>query len=183
MRLNRLILRIGGLLMLLTLLCMGVALADDLSDFTFSVDGEAVTVVAYNGSASSVKVPDWYEGLKVLHIGANAFRGNTTLETVYLPSHLKSIGSGAFAECPMLKNTITYDAAAEPPAEDERTPGDVNEDGKINSRDALAVLKHAAGQEVNINTANADVNADGKINSRDALAILKYAAGQDVTLK
>ena len=65
----------------------------------------------------------------------------------------------------------------------KRVPGDVNEDGKINSRDALAVLKHAAGQEVNINTANADVNADGKINSRDALAILKYAAGQDVTLK
>lgn len=65
----------------------------------------------------------------------------------------------------------------------KRVPGDVNEDGKVNSRDALAVIKYAAGQDVRINTANADVNADSRINSRDALAIIKYAAGQDVILK
>ena len=64
-----------------------------------------------------------------------------------------------------------------------RLPGDVNGDGKVNSRDALAIIKYAAGQDVKINLANADVNADGKVNSRDALAIIKYAAGQDIILK
>ena len=80
--------------------------------------------------------------------------------------------NGTYATC----EVTVYDP-------DARVPGDVNEDGKINSRDALAVLRYAAGQDVSINTANADVNEDGKINSRDALAILRYAAGQDVVLK
>lgn len=64
-----------------------------------------------------------------------------------------------------------------------RVPGDLNEDGKINSRDALAIIRYVVGQSVSINAANADVNADGKINSRDALAIIRYVVGQDVTLK
>ena len=80
--------------------------------------------------------------------------------------------NGTYATC----EVTVYDP-------DARVPGDVNEDGKINSRDALAILRYAAGQDVSINTANADVNEDGKINSRDALAILRYAAGQDVVLK
>lgn len=184
MRLIRLIPRISMLLMLLVLLLIGTALADDLSDFTFSVGEDAVTVVSYNGSASTVTVPDWYQGKRVYHIGANAFRGNATMQTVYLPSDLRTIGAGAFAECLLLKDICVYEPAATPPAEEtDRLPGDVNNDGKVNSRDALAVIKYAAGQDVTIITANADVNGDGKINSRDALAIIKYAAGQDVTLK
>jgi len=183
MRLNRLLPRIGGLLILLMLMSVGIAMADDLSDFTFSINGDSVTLVSYNGSASSVKVPDWYQGLKVRHVGANAFRGNTTLETVYLPSHLASIGSGAFAGCSSLKNILNYTAASEPPAEETRLAGDANEDGKINSRDALTIVRYTVGQDVKINLSNADVNADGKINSRDALAIVRYTVGQDVTLK
>lgn len=65
----------------------------------------------------------------------------------------------------------------------DRVPGDVNGDGKINSRDALSIIKYASGQDLNINLNNADVNADGKVNSRDALVIIKYASGQDVELK
>lgn len=80
--------------------------------------------------------------------------------------------NGAYTTC----EVTVYDPNA-------RVPGDVNEDGKINSRDALAVIRYAVGQSVSINTANADVNADSKINSRDALAIIRYAVGQDVVLK
>ena len=183
MRHNRLAFRIGGLLLMMLLMCMGAALADDVSDFTFSINGDEVTVVSYNGSASSVKVPDWYQGKKVVRIGAYAFRGNKTMETVFLPSHLVSIGSGAFAQCPMLKNILNYTAASAPPVEETRLAGDANEDGKINSRDALTIVRYTVGQGVKINLSNADVNADGKINSRDALAIVRFTVGQDVTLK
>lgn len=53
--------------------------------------------------------------------------------------------------------------------------GDVNGDGKINSEDALAVLKYDVriAQEVFVEEA-ADVNKDGKVNSEDALDILKH---------
>lgn len=56
--------------------------------------------------------------------------------------------------------------------------GDVNNDGRIDSADALAVLKYSVGSENKVFFAqSADVNGDGKINSSDALAILKVSVG------
>lgn len=54
--------------------------------------------------------------------------------------------------------------------------GDVNCDGKINSDDAVLILKHAVGYtDNNFNIRFADINNDGKVNSDDAVEILKYA--------
>jgi len=61
--------------------------------------------------------------------------------------------------------------------------GDVNLDGKVNSNDALMVLKYTVGQKVSINKNYADLNADKKINSSDALAILKTCVGLNKTSK
>lgn len=57
--------------------------------------------------------------------------------------------------------------------------GDVNGDGKVNARDARAILRHAAGLlgEGEINLDAADYNGDGRVNARDARAILRRAAG------
>ena len=55
------------------------------------------------------------------------------------------------------------------------TWGDVNGDGKVNSTDAVLILRYAAQLGVDIDTAAADVNGDGKINSTDAVLILRYA--------
>ena len=58
--------------------------------------------------------------------------------------------------------------------------GDANDDGKINSADALCVLQYSVGTSVKgFNKANADVNGDGKINSADALKILRITVGLD----
>ena len=59
--------------------------------------------------------------------------------------------------------------------------GDVNGDGKVNARDARAVLRYIAGllEEGEIDEDAADYNGDGKINARDARAILRYIAGLD----
>lgn len=58
--------------------------------------------------------------------------------------------------------------------------GDVNNDGKINSSDALLVLKYSAGNKITgtFDKVKADVNFDGKINAADANYILKIASGQ-----
>ena len=60
--------------------------------------------------------------------------------------------------------------------EDTVTWGDVNGDGKVNSTDAVLILRYAAQLGVDIDTAAADVNGDGKINSTDAVLVLRYAA-------
>ena len=58
--------------------------------------------------------------------------------------------------------------------------GDLNNDAKVNSGDALAVLKHSVGSALltGDNLIFGDVNADSKINSADALLILQYAVGR-----
>ena len=56
--------------------------------------------------------------------------------------------------------------------------GDVNGDGKVNSSDALAVLKSSTGI-ITLSSAQktaADVNGDGAVNVIDAMLIARYAA-------
>ena len=55
-------------------------------------------------------------------------------------------------------------------------PGDMDNDGILSAKDALAILKHSAGAEKGANPLFADINGDGIINSKDALAILKISA-------
>lgn len=58
--------------------------------------------------------------------------------------------------------------------------GDVNGDGKINSGDAMLILKYMVGQGDDLfetQIKNADVNLDEQVNSSDALLILRYAIG------
>ena len=58
------------------------------------------------------------------------------------------------------------------------TLGDVDNNGKIQAVDALAVLRHVAKIETLDDTASlaADVDCDGKVKAVDALAILSYVA-------
>ena len=57
----------------------------------------------------------------------------------------------------------------------------MNGDGRINARDARALLRYLAGltEEGEIDLTAADYNGDGKINARDARAILRFIAGLD----
>ena len=73
------------------------------------------------------------------------------------------------------------------PSENKPTPtpapsyklGDVNSDGKINSVDALEILRYTTGLVTfNANQLKAgDLNRDNKVNSNDALIVLSIATG------
>ncbi|MCI7759915.1 MAG: dockerin type I repeat-containing protein, partial [[Eubacterium] saphenum] len=58
-------------------------------------------------------------------------------------------------------------------------PGDVNNDGIINAKDSLAILKQFLGMETLTNSAVADFNGDGFVNSKDSLEILKKYLGME----
>lgn len=80
---------------------------------------------------------------------------------------------------PTFKNYSTTPAPTPTPAPSYKL-GDVNSDGKINSTDALAILKYATGSvKFNSNQLKAgDLNRDGKVNSNDALIVLNITTGK-----
>ncbi len=58
--------------------------------------------------------------------------------------------------------------------------GDVNNDGKTNSTDALLILRNAVGfNEKEFDKYRADLNNDGTVNSSDALRVLQISVGLD----
>ena len=59
------------------------------------------------------------------------------------------------------------------------TKGDVNNDGKVCSNDAILTLRIAAGlmEPTDYQKQAADMNGDGRIRSNDAILILRIAAG------
>lgn len=58
--------------------------------------------------------------------------------------------------------------------------GDVNNDNKVDSKDAVLILKsyaeNLAGVKTDIDKSVADVNGDGNVDSKDAVIVLKYYA-------
>lgn len=96
-------------------------------------------------------------------------------------SSIYSIGNGfkalkpGYARVNVKSNDGTINAQIKVYVGGGCTKGDVNGDGKINSFDALLVLRNSV-QMNELDTAEksaADINSDGKINSLDALIILQ----------
>lgn len=74
-----------------------VALKCDEANRTYTVTGLLA------GAGADVVIPENYKGLPVTKIADEAFRGNTTLQTVEIPTTITEIGNYAFAECTALK--------------------------------------------------------------------------------
>ena len=84
-----------------------------------------------------------------------------------------------------IKDTITVTVMVEA---SETAKGDINDNGKINTGDAILILRYAAGEDIlsqlGISEAEfferADINGNGKVNTGDAILILRYAAGEEI---
>lgn len=60
------------------------------------------------------------------------------------------------------------------------TPGDINDDGKLNNKDATRLMQYLSGWNVDVIPEALDVNGDGKLNNKDVTRLLKYLSGWDV---
>ncbi len=77
-------------------------------DFTYTTSSDSdhtyATITKYNGTATSVIIPDTIGGYPVESIGASAFTGNASLVKVEIPDAVKSIGNYAFQNCTKLSD-------------------------------------------------------------------------------
>lgn len=62
------------------------------------------------------------------------------------------------------------------------TPGDINGDSKVNSKDVTRLMQYLAHWDVEVNEALLDVNGDDKVNSKDASRLMQYLAHWDVAI-
>lgn len=96
---------------------------------------------------------------------------------------ITAVAPGTTLVAAMLENGATAFCLVNVYDPNARLPGDVNEDGAVDAKDALIIMQYDAGWPVLINGWQGDVNADGSTNLADALMIFQHDAGFDVQLK
>ena len=90
---------------ILILLCVAfVPTVVNADPLTYKIEGETVTVVDCDESASGeLAIPSVYNGKPVTSIGDQAFYDCSSLRSVTIPDSVTSIGDGAFDNCSRLK--------------------------------------------------------------------------------
>lgn len=63
-----------------------------------------VEIITYEGSETTIFIPAYMEDRDVTVIGPEAFKGNKTVERIYLPEKAVEIGEEAFADCSALRD-------------------------------------------------------------------------------
>ena len=139
------------------------AVADCPLNVTVSNNVATITYDAQNGSGVDMR-----NGVAVLTMKKSGASQSITSAPEAIAT---KDANGALS--PITKPTVTDDPYG------GYALGDVNGDGKINTRDAVMILKYSA-RLIGLDETQqmrADTNGDGKINTRDVVLVLKYSAG------
>lgn len=70
--------------------------------YLYSVSSGKGTIIGYNGSATSLKIPSQIQSYKIISIGDSAFSNNKKITSVAIPESIVSVGYYAFRDCTSL---------------------------------------------------------------------------------
>ena len=70
----------------------------------FFLDKSSGTITGFAGDPKDLVIPTTLGGYNVVSVGAGAFSGSSTLETLSIPEGISTISASAFESCPNLKS-------------------------------------------------------------------------------
>ncbi len=143
-----------------------------------SVNGSSVTVSWQSCSGATAYDVSFFEkgnnsNMVHVHYGITSTSYTTTLASGDYMVHVAAVNKN-MASCWMFSDwaylTVSYS---------DYEPGDVNNDGKLNSGDAVLILRNCVGlNDFNEKQAKAaDIDGDGRITTGDAVRILRISVG------
>ena len=62
------------------------------------------------------------------------------------------------------------------------TPGDINDDGKVNNKDLIRLFQYLSDWDVKVNEYALDINGDNAINNKDLTRLFQYLSDWDVEI-
>lgn len=71
--------------------------------YSYEILNNEVVLLEYMGSESEIEIPTEIEGMKVVSIGKDAFKGNEYVEKLVIPENIRAIGISSFQGCIHLK--------------------------------------------------------------------------------
>ena len=75
--------------------------------YAYTMDADGVTITGRGTvTGSRLVIPSEIEGAAVVSIAANAFRGDTKINSVSIPARVESIGESAFETCVCLSSIV-----------------------------------------------------------------------------
>ena len=86
-------------LILICLLAASAVSGEEASVWEYEINARGLVIKAYTGNEESVFIPDQIDGYKVSVIGRHAFKDNTTMREITIPSGIVSIDAEAFYGC------------------------------------------------------------------------------------
>lgn len=82
----------------------------------------------------------------------------------------------------ILEENVTYYAEGGVINVIEYVPGDINDDGELNNKDATRLFQYLSGWDVEVCEKALDVNGDGNVNNKDMTRLFQYLSGWDVEI-
>ncbi|MDO4565603.1 MAG: leucine-rich repeat domain-containing protein [Clostridia bacterium] len=101
------------LLLSVSLLPAGLAIADTEGGYNYLVSNGEATIMLYRGAGGDIEIPSTLGGYPVTSISESAFEGCNSLTSVIIPDSVTSIGSLAFGYCTTLTSVIIPDSVTD----------------------------------------------------------------------
>lgn len=80
--------------------------------YSYDILDNEVVITGYSGAARDITLPATISNLPVTSIASTAFNGNPTIKRISLPDSIATIATGAFSDCPRLRDILA--SAANP---------------------------------------------------------------------